>query len=405
MACYVRSFIPVVHPRIGQPQRRALLFSLSASITSTTSSAHQAVQSWKRPAAAIGLLYSTTFDDLSSEKKRVVFLGTPDVAADSLKAIHEASLQPDSNFEVTAVITQPAKKRNRKAKKPTPSEVGKAAEELEIPIILTPEKANDSSFLDQFSALEPDVCITAAYGQYLPKRFLATPRCGTVNIHPSLLPRWRGASPVQRSLEAGDNPVGVTVLFTVSAMDAGPIIAQEEMLVGANDTATTVLPALFELGTKLLLEKLPDILNGKITLETATPQNDENAVAAAMIHSSEAELKVWQESALTCHNRLRGFSMWPQTFLWLQPGDREPIKVKVLETRVVGDNVEQPTDVVKLGPDKTSGLYVVCYDGSVLELLQVQPATRKSFPARDFQNGYPGEVIRWVKPPKSDETA
>ena len=136
-------------------------------------------------------------------------------------------------------------------------------------------------------------------------------------------------------------------------------------------------------------------------METATPQDEDKAVAAAMIHSSEAELKVWQESALTCHNRLRGFSMWPQTYLWLQPSDRDPIKVKVSRTRVPEQKME-PTDVVQLGPDKTSGLYVVCHDGSVLELLQVQPATRKSFPARDFQNGYPGETIRWVKPPEGN---
>ena len=209
---------------------------------------------------------------------------------------------------------------------------------------------------------------------------------------------------MQRSLEAGDNPVGVTVLFTVSAMDAGPIIAQMEMMVGENDTATTVLPALFKLGTDLLLEKLPDVLNGKIALRTALPQDDDKAVAASMIHSSEAELKVWQESATTCHNRCRGFSMWPQTFLWLQPSDRDPIQVKVLKSRVVSQVQREPTNVVTLGPDKKSGLQVVCYDGSVLELLQVQPATRKPFPARDFQNGYPGETIRWVQPSAHEAT-
>ena len=405
-ACYVRSF-PSVAARIGRSRlgsHPCFLCSADAVIAITTSPLSRPTRrpSWRRPSSAVVALYSTASNESSgSPKKRVIFLGTPEVAADSLKTIHEASLQPDSGFEVTAVITQPAKRRTRKQKKPEASAVGKAAEELEIPLILTPEKANDKAFLDELAALQPDVCITAAYGQYLPKRFLATPVCGTVNIHPSLLPRWRGASPVQRSLEAGDNPVGVTVLFTVSAMDAGPIIAQEKMTVHANDTATTVLPALFELGTKLLLENLPDVLSGKITMETATAQDDAQAVSAAMIHSSEAELKVWQESAVTCHNRLRGFSMWPQVFLWLQPGaDRDPVKVKVLQTRVVdGESSAEPTDVVALGPDKTSGLYVVCHDGSILELLQVQPATRKAFPARDFQNGYPGETIRWVPPP------
>ena len=351
-----------------------------------------AATQWRWP--IIFRLYSAASN--VSEKKRVIFLGTPDVAADSLKTIHEASVQPDACFEVTTVVTQPAKRRKRKGKvEVTP--VGRVAEELGI-AVLAPEKANDSNFLDALEHLRPDVCITAAYGQYLPKRFLASPICGTINIHPSLLPRWRGASPVQRSLEAGENPLGVTVLFTVSEMDAGPIIAQEEMQVDENDTATTVLPALFKIGTKLLLKTLPDVLDGKITMENARPQDESLVVKADMIHASEAELKVWEESAVTCHNRLRGFSMWPQTYMWLQPGDRDPIKVKVTQTRLVKETAE-PTDVVQLGPTKKDGLYVVCGDGSILELVRVQPATRKEFPARDFQNGYPGETIRWVKPP------
>jgi methionyl-tRNA formyltransferase len=201
-------------------------------------------------------------------------------------------------------------------------------------------------------------------------------------------------------LEAGDNPVGVSILYTVSKMDAGPVIAQQEMSVAEEDTATNVLPALFELGTEMLLEKLPDILSGKITMETAQEQDESAVVQAAMIDSSEAELKVWEESATTCVNRLRGFSMWPQTYMWFRVGDRpEPLKVKILKARVVPGETAGPSKEVKLGPDKKSGLYVVCVDGSIMELLQVQPATRKAFPARDFQNGYPGETIRWIKTP------
>ena len=398
MAYYVRSFaIPVT----GRPQRRP---SSSSPAPAWLVAAYNLCPNsrWDRKATR-SARYSSISSSLS-EKKRVVFLGTPEVAADSLKVIYEASLKPDSGFEVTAVVTQPARRRKRN-KGPEPSPVGKLAEELTIPHVWTPEKANDSTFLDELARHQPDLCITAAYGQYLPKRFLATPACGTINIHPSLLPRWRGASPVQRSLEAGDNPVGVTVLFTVSAMDAGPIIAQQEMMVDENDTATTVLPDLFRLGTQLLLERLPDVLNGNVTLESARPQDDDQAVAASMIDSSEAELRVWNESATTCHNRWRGFSLWPQTFLWLQPGNRDPIAVKVLEARVVPGVWREPTNVVTLGPDKKSGLYVVCYDGSVWELLHVQPATRKRFPARDFQNGYPGETIRWVQPPPSGDEA
>jgi methionyl-tRNA formyltransferase len=345
-------------------------------------------------------LFSTNSVDKNSDKKRIVFLGTPEVAASTLQRIFDASQQPESTFEVVSVVTQPAKRRRRKGSKDEPSPVGKLAEDLGLPV-LTPENAKDPDFLDAFAQdVCPDLCITAAYGQYLPKRFLATPALGTVNIHPSLLPKWRGASPVQRSLQAGENPVGVTVLYTVSKMDAGPIIAQASQDIDENDTAATVLPLLFDLGTQLLLQNLPDILDGKISMETVTPQDESMATQATLIHSSEAELKVWEESAITCHNRLRGFSMWPQTYMWFLVGERpDPIKVKVTQTRVVEGTTAEPTTEVILGPTKKDGLYVVCGDGTTLELLQVQPATRKEFPARDFQNGYPGETIRWIQTP------
>jgi formyltetrahydrofolate hydrolase len=150
----------------------------------------------------------------TSEKARILFLGTPEVAATSLQTIVESSRRDENSpYEIVGVVTQPPKRRKRRGKEEQ-SPVGLIATELDIPI-LTPEKAKDDAFLTSLeNEFKPDLCITAAYGQYLPKRFLKIPKFGTLNIHPSLLPRWRGASPVQRSLEAGDNPVGVTVLFT-----------------------------------------------------------------------------------------------------------------------------------------------------------------------------------------------
>ena len=142
----------------------------------------------------------------ATEKARIFFLGTPDVAANSLTRLVKESKKDSSGYEIVGVVTQPPKRRKRRGKE-IQSPVGIAAEELEIPV-LTPEKAKDEDFLTELeNVYKPDLCITAAYGQYLPKRFLRIPKLGTLNIHPSLLPRWRGASPVQRSLEAGDNPV------------------------------------------------------------------------------------------------------------------------------------------------------------------------------------------------------
>ena len=229
-----------------------------------------------------------------------------------------------------------------------------------------------------------------------------------MNIHPSLLPRWRGASPVQRSLEAGENPVGVSVLFTVSKMDAGPIVCQETAEIDENDTATNVLPFLFDIGTKSLLNKaLPDVLSGKVTMEIGSIQQDESMVVnASLIDASEGELKVWEQSATTCHNKARGFSMWPGTFMYFRIGDEsdEPVKVKVAETRVLEMEEKEPlSDIVELGPKKGDGLRVICYDGSILELLQVQPATRKVMDAKSFVNGLQGQSLKWVKPDLKDD--
>jgi methionyl-tRNA formyltransferase len=359
----------------------------------------RSIRAWQSPTIS-RLQYRHSLLCLYSTK-RIVYLGTPEVAATTLSTLHDASL--DQNWEVVSVVTQPPTRRRRKGDKLEPSPVGKTAELLGIPV-LTPQKANDPQFLDALQDLQPDLCITAAYGQYLPKRFLATPTAGTVNIHPSLLPKWRGASPVQRSLQAGDNPVGVTVLYTVSKMDAGPIISQISVPIEDTETSITVLPKLFEIGTNELIRVLPDILSGQITSETATPQDDEQATAAPLITTSESELKVWNQTARECHNQNRGFAMWPQTYLWIQPGDREPIQIKVLETRVpVMDPIEPVTNTITVGPTKQDGLYVTCFDGSVLELLKVQPATKKAFAARDLQNGYPGETLRWIRQIKDDE--
>lgn len=263
-------------------------------------------------------------------------------------------------------------------------------------------QANNKEFLDEFEAtVRPDLCITAAYGQYLPKRFLSTPTYGTANIHPSLLPRWRGASPVQRALEAGDQPLGVTVLFTVSKMDAGPIIAQKEEHVDENDTATTLLPQLFSIGTDCLLEAMPGLLSGEITMATARNQDEHAIVNADMIAPGEAELHLLKMTARECHDRLRGFSMWPGVFCFVQvegeDGTGDPFKVKLIETRVLPETKET-TDVIEKGPNKKDYPRLVCGDGSVLELLRVQPAGKKAMDAKSFINGYPNKTIRWVKP-------
>ena len=349
--------------------------------------------------ARIGYLRSSShLFSTDNGKARILFLGTPDVAATSLKTIYEQSQSPDCPYKVVGVVTQPPKRRKRKGKE-IMSPVGLVAEELELPYILHPEKARDKEFLDELeNTVKPDLCITAAYGQYLPKRFLSLPKFGTLNIHPSLLPRWRGASPVQRSLEAGDNPVGVSVLFTVSKMDAGPVVSQETLSINENEQATTLLPTLFDIGTQSLLDALPKVVNGEITMDNSLVQDESEVVEASMINAAEGQLHPESMSAIECHNRIRGFSMWPGTYIYIRIGDddtKEPVKMKIIESNVLDETVN-PTNVIEIGPKKKDGLRLVHSDGSVLELLKVQPVTRNVMDAKSFVNGLQGQSVRWI---------
>lgn len=161
----------------------------------------------------------------SAGRKKVVFLGTPDIAASSLELLLEASRQgKGGGFDVVRAVSNPPARTGRK-KVLQPSPVQALAERDSIPV-MTPATARDEEFLAELEGLEPDLCITAAYGQFLPRRFLDIPKFGTLNVHPSLLPLYRGASPVQRCLEAGEEKTGVTVAFTVLKMDAGPVVRQ-----------------------------------------------------------------------------------------------------------------------------------------------------------------------------------
>ena len=158
-------------------------------------------------------------------RKRVVFLGTPACAARSLELLIAAANEGRSDFELIAVVSTPPVKQGRKMRL-TNSPVQDMAEAAELPV-LTPPNAKDETFLAALAELQPDLCITAAYGCFLPQRFLDMPKFGTLNIHPSLLPLYRGAAPLQRCLEAGDELGGVTVAFTVLKMDAGPVLRQQ----------------------------------------------------------------------------------------------------------------------------------------------------------------------------------
>ena len=339
-----------------------------------------------RPAPpALGVLRMMS----DQSRKKVVFLGTPEVAAQSLRRILDASRADGAAFELSAVVSNPPAKAGRK-KQLQPSPVQALAEAEGIPVF-TPngllKKFEDSAeFLDHMRQLEPDLCITAAYGQFLPKSFLGIPKCGTLNIHPSLLPKFRGASPVPRALEAGVPATGVTVLFTVFEMDAGPIVAQSEMVLDGDEKADELLPKLFDQGSDLLLDVLPDVFSG-VKQQDGTGcvvQDDAEATHAAKMSKQEGEL--WfTENAVYAHNKVRAFAGWPGTTAELvinsQEVDEEKLKVKIITTRVrraVGGAVLGVHEISF--DDKANTLVITCDDGSqVRQIFPLDPTPALAF--------------------------
>lgn len=331
-------------------------------------------------------------------KKRVVFLGTPDVAALVLRKLAAAAAAPDSTFELAAVVSQPGRPRGRSRQaQPSPVEAAAAALGLPPHAILCPERAGDPAFLAALQALAPDLAVTAAYGNYLPSSFLGLPRFGTLNIHPSLLPAYRGAAPVQRSLQDGLALTGVTVLYTVKAMDAGPILAQQKVQVGPEEQTPELLARLFDLGTDLVLANLEAVWAG-LAPAAARPQDEGRATHAPKISREEGELDFGAPAA-ACHNKVRAFAPWPGTYHTFELSDGaagvpEPLELKILRTRVGEGGGGGPTgrEVAAGG----GGMALRCGDGGLLELLEVQAPGRKAVAAKDFVNGLKGRTLRWT---------
>jgi len=325
-------------------------------------------------------------------RKRVVFLGTPACAARSLELLIAAANEGRSDFELIAVVSTPPVKQGRKMRL-TNSPVQDMAEAAELPV-LTPPNAKDETFLAALAELQPDLCITAAYGCFLPQRFLDMPKFGTLNIHPSLLPLYRGAAPLQRCLEAGDEVGGVTVAFTVLKMDAGPVLRQQTRSMAGDEHFPELLTEMFESGTELLVEALPSVWDGSCEGLLA-PQVDGDATKAAKVQKEEAELDLGAISAAQAHNRVRAFSGWPSTWAWLQAGVAAPVKAKLLRTRLAPDVEAPPGRELRLSKDGKS-LRLACGDGSVLELLEVTLPGKKPVGAKAYWNGCKDGGSRWL---------
>lgn len=336
--------------------------------------------------------------------KRVVFLGTPAVAATSLQRIWNASLLSRSapaadpkidQFDVVAVVSQPPAPVGRK-RVSTPSPVHALAESLGIDTVLTPSSARDQDFLAALADIKPDLCITAAYGNFLPQKFLDIPCHGTLNIHPSLLPLFRGAAPVPRALEAGVSETGVSVAFTALKMDSGPIVMQKRVALDGSEQAPELLQTLFDMGSDALIESLPSVFSGS-AWELATPQDDAAATDADKLSKDEARL-AFVESANIVHNKVRAFAGWPGTwgdFIVTDEatGKEEAVRLKIIHSRVVRAQGGMCLGVHDVALTKDGELGIVCDDGSVLAVSSVQPPGKKIMSATAFWNGLRGKAL------------
>lgn len=250
---------------------------------------------------------------------------------------------------------------------------------------MQPERVRDEASVEALRSFAPDLMVTAAYGQILPKRVLAIARVGAVNVHASLLPRWRGAAPIHRAIMAGDKQTGVTLMEMVQALDAGPMIEARAIPIQPTDTMGTLHDKLAKLGAEICRDVLPLYLAGE---RTATPQ-DEDQVTYANKIEREDELLQWTASAVEVERHVRALSPSPGATAVLADGQA----MKVWKAALVSDT---PSTDVGVGTKTSRGLLVRCGEGALL-LEEVQPAGKRRMAARDWLAGVHGETVVFQK--------
>jgi methionyl-tRNA formyltransferase len=297
-----------------------------------------------------------------------MFLGTPDFAAIPLEALAQ-----DARFELVGVITQPDRPAGR-GRQPAPPPVKRAALQLGIPV-LQPETLRDPAAVEQLAALRPDVAVVAAYGEILRKSVLEIPPLGYLNIHPSLLPHYRGPTPIPGAILNGDAETGVTVMLLDAKMDSGPILAQQRVPLPPGARSGTLTQELFTLGSALLLEALARYAAGTLK---PVPQDDSQATYTKILKKEDGVID-WGTSAVQIERMTRAYDPWPgaQT-LWRG----QPFKLIAARAHIDWRGSEKPGTLIGLG----SSVWVAAGDGA-LELLAVQPAGKRAMPAAEWRRG------------------
>ncbi len=294
---------------------------------------------------------------------KIIYMGTPDFAVPALKRLYE------SKHNVAAVFTQPDKPRGRKQIL-TPPDVKVCAAELNIPVY-QPETFKDGTALEIIKSYAPDVIVVAAYGKILPKAVLDSAKFGCINIHGSILPKYRGASPIQHAVLNGDKITGVTAMQMGEGLDTGDILMVKKTEIGENETSGELFDRLAQLGGDLIIETLESLEINKIV-----PLKQDNALAT---HTSKIDKSYcpidFSKSALQIHNQIRGLNPWPVAFARL-----DGKCIKIYSSRVCGKS-GKPGTIISIKP-----FIVACGEGS-LEVLELQPEGKKRMSSSAFLAG------------------
>ena len=302
---------------------------------------------------------------------RLIFMGTAPLAAVSLRALAE-----NPAWQIAAVVTQPDKPRGRELKL-QPSAVKEFAFQKNLPV-LQPLKARDPAFLEQLRALQPDLIVVAAYGQILPQTVLDLPRHGCLNVHTSLLPKYRGAAPIQWAIAHGEAGTGVTIMRMDAGLDTGDIVSVEQTPVLPTDDSQTLHDRLAQIGAALLTQTIPDFISGKITPQK---QPVEGASYARKIEKQDGQID-WTKPARELWNRIRAFTPWPGAFTFL-PAEPKPLLLKIWQAEPVEELHGAAGEILRA--DK-SGLVIACGVGA-LRILTLQREGGRRMSAPEFLAG------------------
>ena len=304
---------------------------------------------------------------MSSEPLRILFAGTPDFSVPPLRALLE------SEHQVVGVHTQPDRPAGR-GRKLQPSPVKQVAQEAGVPVH-QPVTLRQAEAVETIAALAPDLMVVVAYGLILPPEVLAIPRLGCVNIHASLLPRWRGAAPIQRAIEAGDRVTGVSIMQMDEGLDTGPVYLMRETPIEREDTAATLHDRLARLGAEALMEALPGIAAG--TLQPK-PQDESGATYAPKLEKKEAFID-WAQPAWRIERKVQAFNPWP-----VAQTRYEQANLRIWEAHAIEGMAAAPGTVMAAGRE---GVDVATGDG-LLRITRLQMPGKKPVTAQDFINAH-----------------